>query len=73
MLVLWQILFLNAVFGILSAQDVPAEVTQSLLVLLQEETTVRTRLEHDLMDLEKELNTLKVLQDNGTHFLHSIL
>lgn len=46
-------------------QDVPVGITESLLVLIQEENTIRTRLEQDIAELSKELNTLSLLQNNG--------
>lgn len=46
-------------------QDVPVGITESLLVLIQEENTIRARLEQDLGELSKDLNTLSLLQNNG--------
>ena len=48
-------------------QDVPADITQSLMALLQEESTIRTRLEHDLAELGAEINTLTALTNNGRY------
>ena len=50
-------------------EDVPAGITDSLLVLIQEENTIRARLEQDLNELSNDLNALSLLQNNGK-FIH---
>ncbi|XP_045165712.2 complement C1q-like protein 4 [Mercenaria mercenaria] len=66
MIFLWMCLIVHGIPGMLLAQDLPADITQSMLVLLQEETTLRTKLEQDMAELGKELNTLKALKNNVT-------
>lgn len=58
-------LIVHAVTRISLAQDIPADITQSLVVLLQEEASVRAKLDRDLAQLSNELDTLKALKSNG--------
>ncbi|XP_045165295.2 complement C1q-like protein 4 [Mercenaria mercenaria] len=60
------LILLNGIPRLLLAQDVPADITQSLMVLLQEEAAIRSKLEHDLTELGNDLDTLNALKHNVT-------
>ena len=61
-------IFVSMVTERVLSQDVPVDITHSLLTLLTEEKQLRIKLEKDLTTLGGEITALKNLEANGQLF-----